>query len=421
MKKIFALVDCNNFYASCERVFRPDLEGVPIVILSNNDGCIISRSQEAKDMGIPMGAPYFKTPLPANVKVFSSNYGLYGDMSQRVMEILEEFTDGVEVYSIDEAFLDFTGLNHVDLTVYVRNIKNKIRRGLGIPISIGVGESKTLAKVANKVAKKEKSLQDVFNLVDYSEIDELLKKINVEEIWGVGRRTAKKMNKYGIINAKQLKYLDDKWVLKKFTVMGLRTVLELRGTPCEYSDGIPDVKKGICNSRSFGRAVYTLKDLNEAVSDYVSTAAEKLRRQKSVAKTLLVYLRSHNIEQYNYYSKWANMKLPRATDDTLELIHYAKEGMKRIFKDGFKYKKAGVILTELIPIDEAPKEIFDDDDELKKKDELMSALDKVNHKYGWKKLRIAAAGLDQDWWMKSEMRSPDYTTDWKQIPTVKAK
>ncbi len=421
MKKIFALVDCNNFYASCERVFRPDLEGVPIVILSNNDGCIISRSQEAKDMGIPMGAPYFKTPLPVNVKVFSSNYGLYGDMSQRVMEILEDFTDGVEVYSIDEAFLDFTGLNHVDLTGYATSMRKKIRKGLGIPISVGVGESKTLAKVANKVAKKDKSLNDVLNLVNYPQIDELLKTIEVANIWGIGWRTAKKMNKYGIINAKQIKYLDEKWALKKFTVTGLRTVLELRGQSCDYKDGIPEIKKGICNSRSFGRAVYSLEDLCEAVSDYVSTAAEKLRRQKSVVKTLLVYLRSHNIEEHNYYSKWANMKLPRATDDTLELIHFAKEGMKRIFKDGLKYKKAGVILTELIPVDEAPKDIFDTDENLQKKDQLMFALDKVNHKYGWKKLRVAAAGVKQDWWMKSEMRSPDYTTDWKQIPTVKAK
>ncbi|MGD8779145.1 MAG: Y-family DNA polymerase [Ignavibacteria bacterium] len=421
MKKIFALVDCNNFYASCERVFRPDLEGVPIVILSNNDGCIISRSQEAKDMEIQMGAPYFKTPLPANVRVFSSNYGLYGDMSQRVMEILEEYTDGVEVYSIDEAFLDFTGLNHVDLTDYTISIKRKVGKGLGIPVSIGVGESKTLAKLANKAAKRDKKLNDVLNLVNYPQIDDLLKEITVGEVWGIGRRTAKKMSRYGIVNAKQLKYVDDKWALKKFTVTGLRTVWELRGTSCEYSDGIPEIKKGICNSRSFGRAVYSLDDLNEAVSDYVSTAAEKLRRQKSITKTLLVYLRSHNIEEHNYYSNWAKMKLPKATDDTLELIHYAKEGMKRIFKDGLKYKKAGVILTELIPMDEAPKEMFDNDDELKKKEKLMYALDKVNQKYGWKKLRVAAVGVKQDWWMKSEMRSPDYTTDWKQIPTVKAK
>lgn len=419
MKKVFALVDCNNFYSSCERVFNPSLEGKPIVVLSNNDGCIISRSEEAKAMGVPMGAPYHKTPLE-NVKVLSSNYALYGDMSQRVMEILEDFTDNVEVYSIDEAFLDFTGLLHLNLTEYSRSIQQKVYKWLGLPIRIGVGESKTLAKVANKISKKDRTLNGVLNLVGYKHVDDLLEKIPVIDIWGIGRRTAKKLEGYGINTAKQLKYSDDIWILKKFGVMIQRTVWELRGRGAEHHDGIPDQKKGICNSRSFGRPVYSIEDIQEAVSDYVTTATAKLRKQNSVAGILLVYLRSHNFPDNDYYSNWAQIKLPKPTNDTLEMIHYAKQGVEKIFRKGYNYKKTGVILTDITPTNEIQEDLFDSPSGKGKRADLMKALDSVNKRFGWKKLRVASSGMEQTWWMRSNMRSPAYTSDWKDLPKVKA-
>lgn len=419
MQKIFALVDCNNFYSSCERVFNPSLEGKPIVVLSNNDGCIISRSAEAKEMGIPMGAPYHKTPLE-NVEVLSSNYALYGDMSHRIMEVLEDFTDDVEVYSIDEAFLNFSGLQHLDLTEYSRAIQQKVGKWLGLPISIGVGESKTLAKVANKVSKKDKGLDGVLNLVGYKQADDILTKVPVNDVWGIGWRTARKLERYGINTAKQLKYTDDMWILKKFSVTIQRTVWELRGKGVEHHDGIAETKKGICNSRSFGRPVYSMDDIKEALSDYVTTAAAKLRKQNSVAGVLLVYLRSHNFPDNNYYSRWVHIKIPKPTSDTLELIRYTAEGIEKIFKKGYNYKKTGVILTDIIPIDEVQEDIFDVPEDDEKKAGLMKAMDVVNKKFGWKKIRVASSGIKQSWWMRSNMRSPAYTTDWKQIPKVKA-
>jgi DNA polymerase V len=400
-------------------VFNPSLEGKPVVVLSNNDGCIISRSAEAKAMGIPMGAAYHKTPLE-NAEVLSSNYALYGDMSQRVMEILEDFIDDVEVYSIDEAFLDFSGLRHLDLTEYSKEIQQKILKWLGLPISIGIGESKTLAKIANKISKKNKELNGILNLDGYKQIDSLLANVPVNDVWGIGRRTARKLERYGINTAKQLKYADDMWILKKFGVTIQRTVWELRGQGVEHHDSVPEKKKGICNSRSFGRSVYSIDDIKEAVSDYVTTAAVKLRKQNSVAGVLLVYLRSHNFLDEKYYSNLAQIKIAKPTNDTLELISYAIEGIEKIFKKGYNYKKTGVILTDIISSSEIQDEIFDSPEEKEKKAGLMKAMDLVNKKFGWKKLRVASSGIEQSWWMRSNMRTPAYTTDWKQIPRVKA-
>ena len=423
MKKIFALVDCNNFYASCERVFNPSLENMPVVVLSNNDGCVISRSQEAKDLGIPMGAPYFKTPelKNKNVKVLSSNYGLYGDMSHRVMNILEEFAENVEVYSIDEAFVDLTGLQHNNLTEYSAAMRNKIKQCLGIPVTIGIGESKTLAKLANKVAKKHKKLNGVLDLTGFENIDEVLEKVEVVEVWGIGRRSAKKLNELNIFNARELKYADDKLIQKKFGVLGLRTVLELRGQSFEYDGGIPEIKKGICTSRSFGKPVFSKIELKEALADYVSTCAAKLRKQKSAASYIWVYVRSYDLPDEDYhYSNWAQVKLPFPSTDTLEFIKYTGQALEKIFRAGFNYKKAGVVLTGIIPLNEIETDLFSSRKINNKKEKLMEALDKSNIRFGTKKLKIAASGLKQEWKMRSEMRSPDYTTDWKQLPVVKA-
>lgn len=423
MKKIFALVDCNNFYASCERVFNPSLENKPVVVLSNNDGCVISRSQEAKDMGIPMGAPYFKTPQLKikNVKVLSSNYALYGDMSHRVMNILEEFSENVEVYSIDEAFIDLTGLRHMNLTEYASTMRNRIKQCLGLPVTIGIGESKTLAKLANKAAKKNKNLNGVLDLTECKNIDEMLEKIDVVEVWGIGWRTAKKLNAINIFNARELKYADDKLVQKKFGILGLRTVLELRGQAFDYDGGIPEIKKGICTSRSFGKPVFSKIELKEALADYVSTCAAKLRKQKSAASYIWVYVRSYDLPDEDYhYSNWAQIKLPFPSADTLEFIKYTSQALEKIFRAGYNYKKAGVVLTGIVPLNEIETDLFSAGEKNYKKEKLMEALDKSNSRFGVKKIKIAASGQKQEWKMRSEMRSPNYTTDWQQLPVAKA-
>lgn len=424
MDKIFALLDCNNFYASCEKVFNPALANVPVAILSNNDGCIISRSQEAKELGVPMGSPWFKVRDELNakgVKVLSSNYVLYGDMSHRVMEILEEYTYNLELYSIDEAFADFTGLDHLDLTAYGREICDKIKMWLGLPVTIGIGPTKTLAKVANTFGKKHKEVNGVLNLHNNPDIDEILKLIPIEKVWGVGRRNTNKFVTNGIYNAKQLKYADDKWILKNFTKMGLKTVWELRGTPCSHHDEIPAIKKGLCTSRSFGRRVTELHDLKEAVSDYVSTCAIKLRRQNSAASVILIYLRSHKFKDgKSYYSNKTAIKLPQPTADTVELIEYARKGIEKLYREGYNYKKAGVILTDFISTQDVTKDMFEEEGDTATRLELMNAIDKLNRKHGHRKVRIAAIGVKQDWWMRSNHRSPDYTTDWNQLPIVKA-
>jgi DNA polymerase V len=289
-----------------------------------------------------------------------------------------------------------------------------------LPISIGIGESKTLAKIANKISKKNKELNGILNLDGYKQIDSLLANVPVNDVWGIGRRTARKLERYGINTAKQLKYADDMWILKKFGVTIQRTVWELRGQGVEHHDSVPEKKKGICNSRSFGRSVYSIDDIKEAVSDYVTTAAVKLRKQNSVAGVLLVYLRSHNFLDEKYYSNLAQIKIAKPTNDTLELISYAIEGIEKIFKKGYNYKKTGVILTDIISSSEIQDEIFDSPEEKEKKAGLMKAMDLVNKKFGWKKLRVASSGIEQSWWMRSNMRTPAYTTDWKQIPRVKA-
>ena len=424
MQKIYALLDCNNFYASCEKVFNPALANEPIAILSNNDGCIISRSAEAKALEVPMGSPWFKVKqelAEKGVKVLSSNYVLYGDMSHRVMEILEEYTHELEIYSIDEAFFNLTGLDHLDLTEYGREIKGKIKMWLGLPVTIGIGSTKTLAKLANTFSKKHKEVKGVLNLHNNPDVDEILKQIPIGDVWGVGFRNKSKYTTNGIYNAKQLKYADDKWILKKFTKMGLKTVWELRGTVCSHHDEIPSIKKGICTSRSFGKRVTELHDLKEAVSDYVSTCAIKLRRQNSAAKVMLVYLRSHKFkDRKNYYSAKHVIKMPQPTADTLELIKYAKLGIEKLYVKGYNYKKAGIILTDFISIKDVTNNMFEGEGDTTTRLELMDAIDKLNSKHGRRKVRIAAVGVKQDWWMKSEHRSPDYTTDWKQLPVVKA-
>jgi len=420
INNIYALVDCNNFYASCERVFNPKLWTRPVAVLSNNDGCIVARSQEVKDMGIPMGAPYFKyrdVLEKNNTAVFSSNYTLYGDMSQRIMEILEGFADRLEVYSIDEAFLRLNGFEHLNLEKCGKKIRSTVLRGTGIPVSVGIAKTKTLAKVANKLAKKNGG---TYNLIDHPDINAVLDKFDVSDVWGIGRQYTKFLNKYNIKNARQLKYADDAWIRKHMTVVGLRTVWELRGISCLQLEQAPPPKKEICTSRSFGKAVETFPEMREAVADYTSRAAEKLRKQRSVAGNILVFITTNRFKDEPQYTNYIQVNLPSPTSCSFDLVQHALFGLKKIFKTGFRYKKCGILLTDICPADQVQTNLFSDNRYDPKAGKLMKVMDQINHRYGAKTINIATSGHRKKWDMKRDMKSPHYTTDWNELPVVKA-
>lgn len=420
--KIFALVDCNNFYASCEKVFRPDLRDRPIIVLSNNDGNIIARSKEAKALGIGMGEPYFRVrPLlrKHDVQVFSSNYSLYGDMSQRVMDVLRQIEPDVEVYSIDEAFISLPAGNKFDLIKHGRRIQTTVQRSTGIPVSIGFAPTKTLAKLANRIAKKNTGHDNVFALkASESECDDILAMIEVGEVWGIGPKNTQKLNKQGIYTALDLKKADDGWIRKHFTVTGLRTVWELRGISCIPFEQAPVPKKGIVTSKSFGRPVTSLEDLNEAVATYVTRAAEKLRAQHSIANSLHVFFATNRFKTQNpQYSNNLQITLPEPTSSTSQLIRFALKGLANIYRPGYEFQKAGVMLTEIIPEEWQQKSLFAQG---QNDMGLMKALDHINGKWGSNTIQYAVSGLKKTWTFKREQLSKAYTTRWDQLPVVKA-
>lgn len=420
---IFALVDCNNFYVSCERAFDPSLEKRPAVVLSNNDGCVIARSAEAKALGIGMGTPMFKCidVIKKNrIAVFSSNYALYGDMSRRVMQTLEQFTDRMEVYSIDEAFLRLDSMPYRDLDKYAVEIRRTVRQWTGIPVSIGVGETKTLAKIASRIAKKDISKQGVFNLVNYSDVDRILEKINIEDVWGVGRQYKKMLRENGINNAKQLKYSERKWIARKMTVKGERTLLELRGKSSIPLEEVVVSKKAICTSRSFGRPIVSKDEMRSVITEYATRAAEKVRRQKSAASFLMVFITTNPFKNEPQYANYRQMRLPVSTDNTLEIVNFACSLFEDIFRKGYKYKKAGILLSQLIPSSEVQQNLFTDKEAAEKRKTLMSTIDKINALWGKDRIRVASAGFDKPWAMRREMKSPEYTTCWSEIPVVKS-
>ena len=424
MKKIFALVDCNNFYVSCERVFNPSLEGRPVVVLSNNDGCIIARSGEAKTLGIKMGTPFFKCNdliRRHRVKVFSSNYTLYGDMSRRVMNTLENFTPELEVYSIDEAFLSLDGFNHKNITEYARLIRASVKKWTGIPVSIGIGPTKVLSKIANKIAKDDRELNGVFNICELPVMDDVLQSIDVGDVWGIGRQYARFLNKHGIFNAKQLASAPDEWIRQYLTVVGLRIQWELRGKSCMPLEEAPPPKKGICSSRSFGRAVATLEELSEAISSYVSRAAEKLRVQQSVASILHIYLTTNRFKDTPQYANALTMKLPVSTAYTPHLINHAKEGLKKIYKPGYHYQKVGVCLTGIVPRDQVQLNLFfNADKNLNLNTRLMNIMDSINSRWERDTVQYAALGIKKSWRMRQSLKSQNFTTRWNELPVVKA-
>lgn len=421
--RIFALVDCNNFYVSCERLFRPALRNCPVVVLSNNDGCVIARSQEAKDIGVPMAAPAFKYKsffLHHNVTVFSSNYALYGDISQRVASTLCTLSPEMEVYSIDESFLEFPPEKTAELPKIGQEIRQKVFKWTGIPVSVGFGPTKTLAKAANRFAKKELRTKGVCSLCN-TNLDDLLDKIPVTDVWGIGHRHGSRLISRGVTTARIFKDLPDLWIKKNMAVTGLHTALELRGTPCFSLDNSPSPKKTISSSRSFGRPVSTLSELEESVAAYVTRAGEKLREQKSLTAGVMVYLKTNRHNDLPQYSNSATNMFSVATDYTPDLIGAALKGIRSIYKEGYKFKKTGVVLLELSQKFNRQGNLLELDNETarQKKDSLMKLLDKTNRRFGKKTLNYASEGLEQQWQMNRKYKSPAYTTCWNELPKVK--
>ena len=415
---MIALADCNNFYASCERVFRPELEGKPVVVLSNNDGCIIARSNESKALGFKMGEPAFKIKQKIakyNVNVFSTNFTLYGDLSKRVMSILREESNNIEIYSIDEAFMDFS-----DIGAYEEKaipLRAKVKQWTGIPISIGIAKTKVLAKLANHIAKKH-CVNGVFVLEGEDLLRRALNYFPVEDVWGVGSKTAKFLNQRGIKTALQLAHSDESWIKRNLSISGLKLVKELKGIPCFPLNDTPPPKKNICTSRSFGSEVNSLSELKESVSSFASMCASKLRRQKSVAKRVSVFIYTNpfklNRKQYNGYQV---LELPTATNDTLEIVQIALKGLKLIYREDCIYKKAGVIVHLTSPESQLHLSIFDKIDRLKRKN-LMTAYDNINDRMGADTVRLTVQGQDRKWKMKQEQLSPCYTTRMTEILEV---
>ena len=419
---MFGLLDCNNFYASCERVFNPALNGKPIVVLSNNDGCVIARSSEAKLLGIPMGEPAYKLKelIESNkVVVFSSNYVLYGDMSHRVMNTISTFVPDLEMYSIDEAFLHLHGFDNIDLKTYGEKIVRTTTRNTGIPVSLGIAPTKTLAKVANKFAKKYPDYKGVCIIDSPEKQEKALQLTAIGDVWGIGRQWAKKLQYYSINTAWDFTQRTKSWVRHTMGVVGERIWLELRGTSCIEMDR-PTAKKSICTSRSFGDRLTELAPISEAVANFTASCAEKLRTQHSYASVLTVFIHTnpHATNQPQYYNQ-VLIELSVPTNDSSELINTALKGLKSIFKEGYRYKKAGVIVSDIVPERPLQGDLFDTRDREKYR-RVMMVMDSLNASYGKQKVKIAAQGFDRKWKLKNEKLSPCYTTKLDDVLLVKA-
>lgn len=417
---MFALIDCNNFYVSCERLFRPDLRDRPVIVLSNNDGCAIARSNEAKALGIAMGTPYFQIKdlcKKHRVAVFSSNYALYADLSQRVMRLIEQQWPVLEIYSIDEAFLNLEGLNNQQQTAFCSRLQKLVLKHIGIPTSIGIGKSKTQAKIANYIAKKRLGIP-VVHLADFPD---WLDKIAVAEVWGVGRRWAEKLEAIGIKTAGDLARANPGLIKKRFSVVLQRTVYELRGLSCLSLEEI-EAKQSIVSSRSFGSLQTDYKALEEAISTYTARAWEKLRRQQSLVQYLSVFILSNRHRgDLKQYSNHIGFKLINPSDDLRVLTASAKHCLKQIYRPGIAYKKAGVMLEGLMPQSPVQADLFSPLPEVErsKTEQLMQTIEHINQRFGRQGLHLAATGKQKaPWAMKRGLKSPDYTTQWQDLLRV---
>ncbi len=418
---MYGLCDCNNFYASCERVFAPSLEGRPVIVLSNNDGCVIARSNEAKRLGILMGQPYYQLrdlQRRHDIAVFSANFALYGDMSRRVMSLLRRFAPATEVYSIDEAFLDFTGMDPAELDDLGHRIAATVRRHTGIPVSIGIAPTKTLAKIASKRCKNDPRLGGSCLMYRPEEIESELQRVPIGDVWGVGRRWARLLETHGVRTAGEFARLPDDWIRRRMNVVGLRIRNELRGEACIEFEQHPSDKKQIATTRTLDRATGDYEELHRRIAGFTASAAAKLRAQGSVCGEIGVFLLTDRHKEYlpqHYENELTTLSAP--TDSTLELTAHAVALLRRIYRKGYAYKRTGVVLAEISPKNERQCDLFETVDRAKH-DRLMQTLDALNAAYGRDKVSTAAAGADP-FRMHRDHLSPRYTTDWEQLIRVK--
>ncbi len=421
---MIAIVDCNNFYASCERLFQPKIMALPVVVLSNNDGCVIARSEEAKSLGIEMGAPAFMMKellSKENVQVFSSNYTLYGDLSQRILKTLETFTPLIECYSIDEAFLDLSGVKGLNLFEYGTKIRSAIATNIGMPVSIGIAPSKSLAKMANKYAKKIFPGTGVFILDSADKINEVLKWTSIGDVWGIGSRHSRRLKFMGIKTAYDFVHkLNPEWVRKNMTVMGERLLNELKGIPSiEWRDAMKP-KKGICTARSFGKLLSEKKDIQEAVANYASSCAAKLRLQNSCAGAINILIQTNiHRTQDKQYARSVSLRMPVATNSTKKIIAFALKGLDIIYRTGYNFKKAGVTVSSIIPDTQVQQSLFETPGADQKDQQVMKMLDSVNKRFGKDLVRFAVQGYSRQWQLRQMHLSPCYTTDINQVLKIK--
>ncbi|MBY0475829.1 MAG: translesion error-prone DNA polymerase V subunit UmuC [Nitrosomonas sp.] len=416
-----ALIDVNNFYVSCERVFNPKLEDKPVVVLSNNDGCAVARSNEVKALGIRMGQPWFQLKDLAKkhgIVAYSSNYALYADMSNRVMSILATFSPHYEVYSIDECFLDLTGFRKRSLTLYGQHIRQQIKQQTGLPVCVGIGSTKTLAKLANHIAKKNPEFNGVCDLSAMSlrQQDEWFNKTAVGEVWGIGRRLAPRLHEIGIHTVLDLRIASPSRMHSYFSIVMEKIIREINGTPCIELEEMSPPRKQIVSSRSFGIPVSDLASLEQSISLYIGRAAEKLRRQRSYAGAVYVTIRTSPFNgKEPYYTNSLTIPLATQTENTVLLTKIALWGLRKIYRCGYKYQKAGVMLSELVPANHRQSDLFSRISADNKSDNLMNVIDQINIRMGRSTLKLASEGFRQPWKMKQGNRSPGYTTKWDEL------
>jgi DNA polymerase V len=419
---MIALVDCNNFYASCERLFQPRLQNKPVVVLSNNDGCVIARSDEAKALGIEMGAPSFLIESllqQHNVSVFSSNYTLYGDLSDRVMTTLSQFADQLEVYSIDEAFLNLASFRHHNLPEYAQEIRNTVMQHTGIPVSIGIAPSKTLAKIANRLVKKTNKQLGVYCLDSMEKIQFALQQTPVNDIWGIGSQYTKLLTRQGFITAWDVSRAPEEWIRKNLSVVGQRMYNELKGISCIAFEEMPPKKKMVCVARGFGKVLSDKNDLMEALANFTAMVAAKLRSEELATNTIQIFVQTnaHRSKEPQYFRS-LTIRLPVATNSTNELIHHARQGLETIYRPGYNYNKTGCTAMELIPAREVQHNIFDKENRARNS-QLMQVLDKVNRSFGKNAVRFALQGFGTRWKLRQLKLSPSYTTRIDEVLTIK--
>ena len=425
-KKLFALIDCNNFYVSCERVFNASIQNKPTIVLSNNDSCVVARSNEVKKLGVKMGQPVFEIAgliKKHNIQVFSSNYSLYADMSKRVMNVLSKFSPHQEIYSIDESFLELTDQVIDDLTEFGRTIKDCVMQQTGIPVSVGIAPTKCLTKIASEIVKSDPSYRGVLDLSSLSDeqIDKYLTQVEIGDVWGIGHKYALFLGNYGILTARDLKYADEKWIRRHLTVMGARIVLELRGISCMPLEEDTPPKQGIMCAKTFGREITEVEEMQEAITTYTARAAEKLREQDSLTTCITVFIRTNsfkkNVEQY---SNSFTTHIPYPTAFTPDLIKYALEGLKAIYRPGHSYYKAGVFISKIKPQSSVQPDLFGDFNltELYKQARLMMIVDAINSIYGRDTLIFAIQGVTRSWKMKQLKLSSRFTTRWSEVLTI---